>query len=528
MSGICGSPIPSPLDVDDDTTTTAASNVMRLTDMSITPERERNLSDESADGEDRDQLEGFGYQEVLRRTMGLMRATAVNISTSSVATAVFTLFAYGIITGGTGLLVWTWLIGFVVMLLVTLMFAELGSSMPLAGALYQWAARLVGPRTGYLTGWLYAASQIALVSAVAYGISPFIASLFGIQLTPAQQQLAAIILILACTVLNLIGVMIASAVATIGAVAEVGGMVVLIVVLFVTGFGNQPATVLVEAQGLPEDAHMWAAFGAAMLFGSWAWTGLEMATDMAEETKDASKVIPRAGISSIITTFLVGIVFLIAAVLAIPGTVDDIVASANPLQAIIEGNTGAVFYKLIAVVIIVAVFVCAMTNQALTARIIFSLARDRRVPFSSSLAKVPAKTQVPHISTVLVGVIACAIIVFIDALAAITTACLTGLFLCYVLVVWAQLVQRLRGRWTPHQWSLGKFSLPANVLAAVLGTALTLNLAWPRSEDVWYNRYSSVLFVLLVVILAGIYYLCAGDEGRRAIKRIESVPPPRP
>ncbi|CAN5716673.1 amino acid permease [soil metagenome] len=491
--------------------------------MSITPERERESRDEGAEREDRDQLGDFGYQQVLRRTMGLARATAVNISTSSVATAVFTLFAFGITTGGTGLLVWTWIIGFVVMLLVTLMFAELGSTMPLAGALYQWAARLVGPRTGYLTGWLYSASQIALVSAVAYGISPFVASLFGVELTPTQQQLAAIVLILASTALNLVGVMIASAVATIGAIAEVGGMVVLIIVLVVVGFGNQPASVLVEPVGLPPNTPMLAAFTAAMLFGSWAWTGLEMATDMAEETKDASKVIPRAGISSIITTFAVGIIFLVAVVLAIPGSVDDVVASPNPLQAIIEGNTGATFYKVIAAVIIIAVFVCAMTNQALTARIVFSLARDRRVPFSASLAKVPQRTQIPHISTVFVGVVSCAIIVFIDALAAITTACLTGLFLCYVLVIWAQLFQRICGNWSPSEWSLGVFSLPVNVLAAVLGTALTINLAWPRGDDVWYNKYSSVLFVILVVGLAGIYYLFAGEEGRRAINKVESV-----
>ncbi|MET0456541.1 MAG: amino acid permease [Mycobacterium sp.] len=491
--------------------------------MSVTPEREREERMELDEHEDQDQLEGFGYQEVLRRTMGLMRATAVNISTSSVATAIFTLFAFGITTGGTSLLVWTWLIGFVVMLLITLMFAELGASMPLAGALYQWASRLVGPRTGYLTGWLYAASQIALVSAVAYGISPFVASLFDVELTPHQQQLAAIIIILASTALNLVGVMIASAVATIGAVAEVGGMLVLIVVLLVAGFGNQPATVLIEPQGLPADTVMLTAFLAAMLFGSWAWTGLEMATDMAEETKDASKVIPRAGISSIVTTFAVGMIFLVVAVLAIPGSVEDVVASANPLQAIIQGNTGAFFYKAIAAVVIIAVFVCAMTNQALTARILFSLARDRRVPFAAGLAKVPPRTQVPHLSTVLVGILSSVIIIFIDALAAITTACLTGLFLCYILVVWAQLIQRLRGQWSPSEWSLGRFSLPVNVLAAVLGTILTINLAWPRGDDVWYNRFSSVLFVAIVLVASGIYYAVAGADGRRAITTIEPI-----
>jgi hypothetical protein len=61
------------------------------------------------------------------------------------------------------------------------------------------------------------------------------------------------------------------------------------------------------------------------------------------------------------------------------------------------------------------------------------------------------------------------------------------------------------------------------VLAAVLGTALTINLAWPRGDDVWYNKYSSVLFVLLVVALSGIYYMFAGSEGRRAINKIETA-----
>ena len=76
-------------------------------------------------------IERLGYQPVLDRVMGAVRATMVNISTSSVTTAIFTLFAYGLLTGGTAF-VWTWAVGFGILLLVTLVFAELGSSMPLA------------------------------------------------------------------------------------------------------------------------------------------------------------------------------------------------------------------------------------------------------------------------------------------------------------------------------------------------------------------------------------------------------------
>ena len=109
----------------------------------------------------------LGYHQVLLRAMSEVRATMVNISTSSVTTAIFTLFAYGLVTGGTDF-VWTWAIGFVILLTVVLMFSELGvEDMPIAGALYQWNSRLVGPKYGYYTAWLYIASQIAIVGAVA-------------------------------------------------------------------------------------------------------------------------------------------------------------------------------------------------------------------------------------------------------------------------------------------------------------------------------------------------------------------------
>jgi amino acid transporter len=459
----------------------------------------------------------FGYKQVLLRTMGLVRATMVNISTSSVTTAIFTLFAYGLLTGGTSF-VWTWAIGFLVLLTVTLMFAELGSGMPIAGALYQWNSRLVSPRYGYLTGWLYVAAQIAIVGAVSYGIAPFIASLFDATLTVGQTQLIAIGFVALCTVINLLGVGPTSTIAAIGAVAEVVGMIVLTVVLLVTGIGNQPAETLVHAHGLTPGSAFLSVGLAALLFGSWPYTGLEMTTDMAEETENASRVIPRAAVTSLVTTFAVGMIFLIIAVLAIPD-IGTTFKSANPLEQIIVANTSTGFYKAILVVVIAAVFVCTMTNQALTGRVLFSLARDGKFPFARFVMHVPHATRVPAVSIAIVGALASVMLLFTNAIAVIAVACLTGLFFCYLMVVWAQLVQRLRGRWHPVAWSLGKLSLPMNLLAAGLGTALTVNIAWPRGTDVWYNRYSGFLFVGISLAVAVVYYLIGGRKAREAIDR---------
>lgn len=141
-----------------------------------------------------------------------------------------------------------------------------------------------------------------------YGIAPFIASLFDATLTVGQTQIIAIGFVVLCAIINLIGVRLTAAMATIGAVAEVVGMLVLTVVLLVTG-RHQPVGVLVHSDGLPPGSSFLALGLAAMLFGSWPYTGLEMTTDMAEETENASRVIPRAAVSSLSTTFAVGMVF---------------------------------------------------------------------------------------------------------------------------------------------------------------------------------------------------------------------------
>jgi amino acid transporter len=462
-------------------------------------------------------LHDFGYDQVLLRTMSGLRSTLVNISTSSVTTAIFTLFAFGLLTGGTSF-VWAYALGFAVLLLVTLMFAELGSDMPIAGALYQWASRVVGPKYGYVSAWIYIAAQIGITGAVAYGIAPFVGSLFNWELTVGQTQLMAIAIVVVCLAINLVGVRVASAVASLGAAAEVAGMLVLTVVLLVAGWGNQSPSILFESHGLPDGSAFLPVALATMLFGSWAYTGIEMTTDMAEETKDASRVIPRAAIGSLVTTFVVGMVFLVVAVLAIPG--DSVFASANPLQAIIEGNTSAAFYKVMLIVVIVAVFACTIANQALTARAIFSLARDGKAPGAKALMKVPQSTRVPSVALAVVTVLTVILLLFTDAIATIAVAALTALFVVYMMVIWAQLVQRVRGRWAPRGWNLGRHSTTVNVLAAVLGTALTLNIAWPRGEGIaWYNKWSGFLYVGVAIVLALAYYGLGGRKVREAIER---------
>jgi Amino acid transporters len=78
---------------------------------------------------------------------------------------IFSLFVLGLGAGGPAYIWLTW-IPVAGMLLVALVFGELASHYPVAGALYQYSKYTVGRRFGWFVGWFYG---IALLVTVAVG-----------------------------------------------------------------------------------------------------------------------------------------------------------------------------------------------------------------------------------------------------------------------------------------------------------------------------------------------------------------------
>lgn len=462
-------------------------------------------------------VEQYGYTPTLQKEMRWFKSGMVALSTTSPATAIFTLFAFGISTGGSGF-VWTYAVGFAVMLMVALVFAELGASIPIAGAMYQWASRQGSPKFGYLTGWLYALAQTAILGSLGLALAPIVGSIFDFAPSTKQATLLAIALILVVNFINLLGVKIMARLTTIGAIAEISVMGGLIVLMLGFGAGNQSADVVFHSYGAPDNSSFLAVALAVLLFGSWPYTALEMPTDMAEETHNAVEAIPRAGIMNIVITFVIGMIFLLVILWTAPGYLGDLASDGDPLQTVIVGVLGVAMYKIFAIFVVIAIVMSMAGNQALTARIIFSLARDGKIPASSAMSRVPAWTGVPLWPTVFVALVSCILVCFATALAVIASAAVAALFLSYQMGIWPAAYLRLTNQWTPTAWSLGKWAKPVYVIATVLGTALVVNIAWPRSPElVWYQNYASFIFIGGTFLAAGLYYLMGGKSVRDAI-----------
>src|SRR5438046_3973051 len=97
----------------------------------------------TSDQHDSADLAQFGYQQELKRQLGLGSSFAVAFSYISPSTGIFTLFALGLTTIG-GVFIWTWPIVEIGQFIIALGWAELYSHYPVAGSVFPWPQSLYG------------------------------------------------------------------------------------------------------------------------------------------------------------------------------------------------------------------------------------------------------------------------------------------------------------------------------------------------------------------------------------------------
>src|SRR5580658_8648071 len=190
-------------------------------------------------GQERDSadLAGFGYNQELKRSLGLFSSFAVAFSYISPSTGIFTLFALGLTTLG-GVFIWTWPVVALGQFIVALNFAEVSSHYPVAGSVFQWTKYLASRRYSWMTGWTYLFAGIltvtAVVATIPLALIPALNGLGWHSLNAASlhtQLVVALIILVIITVLNIYGVRLVALINNTGVIFEILGMFVCAIVL---------------------------------------------------------------------------------------------------------------------------------------------------------------------------------------------------------------------------------------------------------------------------------------------------------
>jgi amino acid transporter len=366
-------------------------------------------------------------------------------------------------------------------------YMRMSREIPRAGSVFAYAGAGIGPRTGYVAGWMILLDYL-LIPSVAYlftGIA--LNSLF-----PAIPIWAFVaVAVLVTTALNLAGVQVASRVITAVVLLEVLVLLTVLVCgayVLVTEGPSRPWLSPFTGVGGFSLAAVMAAVSVAVL----SYLGFDALATFAEETKGSARLVGRATMLCLIAAGALFVAQTYIGALLSPTTPAELAADPGLQGAAyytaVEDGIGDWLHWLLALSKAAGAAFAAMVGQGAGSRVVMDMARERRLPHV--LARVSDRTGVPARSilfaaagNIVVALWAATRDDGLDILSSVVNVgALTAFILLHVSVIGYYLV-RGKAAEPGHWFSHGVIPvvgavLLALVLASATHLALVVGLVW--------------------------------------------------
>lgn len=320
---------------------------------------------------------------------------------------------YGIInvlTGGHFVLVL--IVAGVAMSLTAFSYAKMCRKYPVAGSVYSYVSKSIGPKFGFISGWSLMLDYLLLPLTCYLGCGLYL----NIMIPAIPIWAWIIIAVIFVAVCNIVGVTVASIVNNINVVAPIIAIIVtlLAIIKFVAGGGGAGTFICPEAIYNPELFQASTIFTGAGIMAI-VFVGFDSVTTYAEETINPEKTMPRA-----VTIICIGaaLEFIIVAYMMNCGWPYEVGAITNPDTAITEYNIhiGIGWMNTIFVAInTLASLGCCIAGQGATSRILLGMGRDGFLP-KKFFGYVHPKFKTPAKNILLTAVVGLCAVFFQDSL----------------------------------------------------------------------------------------------------------------
>ena len=296
----------------------------------------------------------------------------------------------------------TYLAAFLVCLMIAVPMRGLARHLPSAGGFYTYVSAGIGPKAGFMTGWLYA----IMVTVVPAALAAFTGAILQDELGGKYGILIpwwvyATVILLVCF-----------ACAYRGIVISIKFLVVMTIFEMAVGLGLAVAGVVspgpggVNLEGFnPANIQNGSGFFLAIVLSIFAFTGFESAAAVGEESRDPKRIVPKAIVGSLV---LIGLFYVVTAWgLQIGWGTDDLesLAASPTAPAFVLADRlfdGASIIILIALVNS-GLGVCIACTTSAT-RTIYGIARTGALP--SVFATVQPKHRTPVVAVFVQSAIA--------------------------------------------------------------------------------------------------------------------------
>ena len=268
-------------------------------------------------------------------------------------------------------------------LCIVLCFAEIGSRFTVTGGPYLYATEAFGPLVGFQVGWLVWLARITAFAALANLLIDYLGYFLPEATQPVVRAAVLSVLVLALTLLNLLGVRQGAVVADI---FTIGKIVPMTLFAGVGLFFIEPANLRLPAQ-VDHDA-----FSAAMLLLVFAFTGFEAAVIPAAEIRDPQRTVPFGALVSLLVIAPLYILIQVVCTGTLPGLSD----SSRPLADAANAFIGPAGGALMAATALVSVTGTLNGIVLAAPRLLFAMAERKQLP--APLAAVHERFRTPHVA----------------------------------------------------------------------------------------------------------------------------------
>lgn len=467
---------------------------------------------------------GLTDHDHLKRDVTPFQSFAVAFGFVSIATGIFT--AYGAMLSTSGPIgIWTWPVVVIGQLMVALIIGSLAARIPVTGYIYQWASRLTNPVFGWIMGWIGFTFLAVVLCAVDYTIaSTVLPVLLNYEGTAANAWWITSLVIVLQAIMIAFSTKFTQKFNAVAVTIQLVGMIGLVVLLFAVGaFNNElDFSNLFSTGNVAQEGYY--SFGGLTSVGPWimgtllgAFTivGFESAANLAEETRDPARVVPKAMWQAVLSLGIIGMFFLVA-ITALLGDPTLLGGSATPIADVITRVLGPILGNLLLVLVVISIFSCGLVILLSGTRLVWAMSRDERFPGWQLWHRIHPILKTPVNSTIFVAVVGQVILALFsqqtDALFALFSAATLLPAIIYAVTVGIYALKRKN--LPPSQgFRLGAWETPVLIVAIAW---LVFELAIFRDASFakpW--SYVAIMFAIGAVYLV---FLLATRGGAKALK----------
>lgn len=386
----------------------------------------------------------------LRKSLSFWQVTASGVGIV-IGAGIYVLIGEAAKDAGNG--VWmSFGIAAVLSALTAMSYAELTGMFPSAGAEYEYGRHAFGEFFGFIAGWMMIVAYMVAAAAVSIGFAQYLQHFADV-----DTRISSVALLFVLTLVVVSGIQ-RSIWLSVGLVAlQVGGLV-LVIVSGTPHIGDRSVVEGASASGVLS--------GAALVF--FAFIGFDDIATLAEETHDASRVIPRALLATLLISAALYMLVGIAAVSLVGG--DALAVSDRPLALVVEHDWGPRASGIVAFIALAATTNTTLLVLTASSRIMFGMSRSGAIP--RGLSRIGRRGQAPYAAAAVAFVAASgfALIGNIGLVASLTDFAVYAIFLMMnasVMALRFRMPDAPRAMRTPFSW--GRVALlPIAAMATIV------------------------------------------------------------